>query len=245
MFRWMAALAMLALVAACDDVVITQAPAPAPVPANPSGIVPIDVPDDLRTRDKAARAFVEVVGRMEPVAERECRVRTSGVNCDFRILVDDRPGQPANAFQTLDENERPILVFTLALLDEARNKDEIAFVMGHEAAHHVLGHIARQRTNAAVGADLFAGIASITGADSSAIESAQRIGAQVGARTFSKEFELEADALGTVITARSGYDPIAGSQFFNRIPDPGDRFLGTHPPNARRIETVRRTAAGL
>ena len=89
---------------------------------------------------------------------------------------------------------------------------------------------------------IFSGLASITGAD---VTSAQRIGAQVGARSYSKDFELEADALGTVIAARSGYDPVRGSQFFNRIPDPGDRFLGTHPPNAQRIEVVRRTAAGL
>ena len=61
----------------------------------------------------------------------------------------------------------------------------------------------------------------------------------------SKEFELEADALGTIITSRAGYQPVVGAQFFNRIPDPGNRFLGTHPPNSQRIATVERTAAGL
>ena len=240
MIRLVAALALMIFVAACDDVVVSSAP-------TSTGALPTqrDVPDQLRTRDQTARAFATVVARVEPVAERECRARTNGVNCDFRILVDDRPNQPANAFQTLDENQRPIIVFTLALLDEARNADEIAFVMGHEAAHHVRGHIARQRQNAAAGAVIFGGLASITGADPTAIESAQRIGAQVGARTYSKDFELEADALGTVITSRAGYNPVTGAEFFNRIPDPGDRFLGTHPPNAQRIETVRRTAAGL
>ena len=77
------------------------------------------------------------------------------------------------------------------------------------------------------------------------MRNAQRLGAQVGARTYSKEFELEADALGTIIASRAGYDPLLGAEFFNRIPDPGDKFLGTHPPNAERIATVRRTAAGL
>ena len=237
MFRMLAVLALLTIAAACDEVVSTSAPtSTGPAPAA-SG-----VPDQLLTRDQTGRAFAAIVAQVEPVAERECRARTSGVNCDFRILVDDRPNQPANAFQTLDENKRPIIVFTIALLDEARNADEIAFVMGHEAAHHVAGHIARQQQNAAAGAVIFSGLASITGAD---VTSAQRIGAQVGARSYSKDFELEADALGTVIAARSGYDPVRGSQFFNRIPDPGDRFLGTHPPNAQRIEVVRRTAAGL
>ncbi|WP_299283690.1 M48 family metallopeptidase [uncultured Tateyamaria sp.] len=238
MIRLMAALTLLIFAAACDEVTTSSAPSSPPLQVQ-------NVPDELRTGNQTARAFSTVVTRVEPVAERECRRRTSNVSCDFRILVDDRPNQPPNAFQTLDENNRPIIVFTLALLNEARNADEIAFVLGHEAAHHVQGHIARQKQNAAAGAVIFAGLATLTGGDQGAVESAQRIGAQVGARSYSKDFELEADALGTVITARAGYDPIAGAQFFNRIPDPGDRFLGTHPPNAQRIETVRRTAAGL
>jgi predicted Zn-dependent protease len=67
----------------------------------------------------------------------------------------------------------------------------------------------------------------------------------VGARSYSKNFELEADALGTVITHNAGYNPVRGAEFFSQLPDPGNRFLGTHPPNAQRIETVRRVAAGL
>ncbi|MEO9684644.1 MAG: M48 family metallopeptidase [Tateyamaria sp.] len=238
MIRMLAAMALMVFAAACDDVTTNSAPIAPPLAQG-------EVPDELRTADQTGRAFATVVSRLEPVAERVCRAETSGVNCDFRILIDDRPNQPANAFQTLDENQRPLLVFTLGLLEEARNADEIAFVMGHEAAHHVAGHIARQKQNAAAGAVIFGGLASISGGDPSAIESAQRIGAQVGARSYSKDFELEADALGTVITARAGYDPVRGSEFFNRIPDPGDQFLGTHPPNAQRIEIVRRTAAGL
>ncbi|WP_254684911.1 M48 family metallopeptidase [Tateyamaria omphalii] len=238
--RLMVALTALAFVAACDDVVVTSAPTNTSAPT--ATVTPANVPDELRTRQQSARAFAQVVQRVEPVAERECQARTRNVNCDFRILVDDRAGAPSNAFQTLDDNGRPIIVFTQALIDDARNVDELAFVMGHEAAHHVRGHIARQRENAAAGAVIFGGLATLTGGDA---EAAQRIGAQVGARTYSKDFELEADALGTVLTARAGYDPVRGSQFFNRIPDPGDRFLGTHPPNAQRLEIVRRTAAGL
>ena len=197
------------------------------------------------SEDAAARAFVEVVATVEPVAERECRARTRGVNCNFRIVVDDRPGQPSNAFQTVDESGRPVVAFTLALIRDARNPDELAFVMGHEAAHHIAGHLKRQRENAEAGAVIFAGLATLTGASADGVQTAQDLGATVGARTYSKDFELEADSLGTIITVRAGYDPIRGAEFFTRIPDPGDRFLGTHPPNAARIETVRRTAAGL
>ena len=195
--------------------------------------------------DAAARNFIGVVRAVEPVAERECRARTNGINCDFRILVDDRPDQPANAFQTIDRNGRPIVAFTVALIDDAKNTDELAFVLGHEAAHHIRGHIARSQQNAAAGAVIAGSLAVLLGGGAEAVEAAQRNGALVGARSYSKEFELEADALGTVITARAGYDPVRGAQFFARIPDPGDRFLGTHPPNTQRIEIVKRTAAGL
>jgi predicted Zn-dependent protease len=227
------------LLAACEVVPVERsAPAPAPAPTTQK-VQPS--PASL----KAARSFIKVVNTVEPIAERECRARTSGRNCDFNIVVDDRVGQPANAFQTLDRNGRPIIVFTLGLIAEARNEDELAFVMGHEAAHHIAGHIARQQENATAGAVIAVAGAVLAGANAETVQRAQKVGAQVGARTYSKEFELEADALGTIITAKAKYDPLKGARFFTRIPDPGDKFLGTHPPNAARIEIVRRTVAGL
>ncbi len=235
--RWIALVCTLAL-AGC--VTTTQAPQPnTPAPARQAAKKPT-VPNQAQMA-----TFSRVVSTMEPVAERECRRRARGLNCDFKIVVDRRRGQPANAFQTLDKSGRPILAFNLAFIAAARNQHELAFVMGHEAAHHIRGHIARQRQNAAAGAILLGGIAAITGAGSSTVSSAQDIGAAVGARTYSKDFELEADALGTVITKRAGYNPIKGAQFFTQIPDPGNRFLGTHPPNAQRMQTVIRVNNSL
>lgn len=143
--------------------------------------------------------FRSVVNRVEPVAERLCRQQSTGINCDFNIVVDDRPGMPANAFQTVDRQGRPILAFTLALIADARNADELAFVMSHEAAHHIAGHIPRQKQNAMAGALLLGGLASLSGASSGAVDAAVDLGATVGARSYSKDFELEADAIGTVI----------------------------------------------
>ena len=95
------------------------------------------------------------------------------------------------------------------------------------------------------GAVIFAGLTALTGGSTSDIQTAQDLGAMIGGRSYSKDFELEADQLGTVITYYAGYNPLVGAQFFARIPDPGDQFLGTHPPNAARLETVRRTSAQL
>ena len=201
---------------------------------------------DSQALRRAARTFVEVIDTVEPIAEQECRVRAPRLDCDFLIVVDDNPLAPPNAFQTLDETGRPIIGFTLSLIADARNADEVAFIMAHEAAHHIAGHLELQRRNAMLGAVVFGQLAGVVGDGSAqAIRTAQQIGAEVGARTYSREFELEADALGTVIAARAGYDPVRGAQYFFRIPDPGDQFLGTHPPNAERVEIVLRTAASL
>jgi Zn-dependent protease with chaperone function len=189
--------------------------------------------------------FAAVVARVEPVAESVCRQSTRGVNCDFLIRVDPNPRAPANAYQSLDPSGRPVVTFTEGIIKGAQNRDELAFVLGHEASHHIQGHLARQAENAAAGAIIFAGLATLTGGNGAAVASAQELGAAVGARSYSKEFELEADRLGTVITHKSGYDPLVGAQYFTRIPDPGNRFLGSHPPNAARVEAVRQTAAGL
>lgn len=235
--RWLSLVGLVALVGCVD--VVEQGPVSQPAPqatSRPKATTP--------TRAQVSQ-FISVVQRVEPIAERECRARSPRANCDFRIVVDDRPGQPPNAYQTLDRNGQPILAFTLPLIAQVRNQDELAFVMGHEAAHHISGHIPRQQQNAAAGAILLGGLAAITGASQTIVDQAVDIGAGVGARSYSKNFELEADALGTVITHRAGYNPVRGAEFFSQLPDPGNRFLGTHPPNAQRVETVRRVAAGL
>lgn len=204
--------------------------------------------EDIRlTARTAVRNFVEVVQTVEPVAERACRDRAPrGTNCDFRIVVDDTPNAPPNAFQTVDDAGRPLIAFTIPLIAQSRNRDELAFILAHEAAHHILGHLQRQRQNATVGAVVFGQLAGVIGSGNpDAVQAAQEFGATLGARSYSKDFELEADAMGTIITSQSGFDPILGAEFFFRIPDPGNRFLGTHPANADRVRVVRETAAGL
>ncbi|NOE25015.1 M48 family metallopeptidase [Ruegeria sp. HKCCD6157] len=191
------------------------------------------------------QTFREVSRAVGAEARRQCLKQTTGQNCDFRILVDLNPQASVNAFQTLDENKQPVIIFTRSMIESTKNADEMAFVMGHEAAHHVLGHIARQSEIASASAAEFGRVAELRGGDAAAIEEAQKLGAQVGVQAYVKDFELEADQLGTIITYNAGYNPLVGARFFDRIPDPGDRFLGTHPPNAQRVQIVRETAEQL
>ena len=219
---------------------------PVALPAPETGPLPTAarLSAQLPPRD-AALNFVTAVERVEPVAEQFCRALTRGLPCDFRIVIDDRPRQPPNAFQTLDRVGRPVIGLTLPLIAGARNVDEIAFVVGHESAHHILGHLPQQQDSAVAGAILAGVLATLGGADDAAVRAAQDAGATIGARRYSQAFELQADALGTEIAFRAGFDPVRGAAYFDRLGDPGNRFLGTHPPNAQRKDTVRRVAAGL
>ncbi|MEM9432867.1 MAG: M48 family metallopeptidase [Pseudomonadota bacterium] len=233
--RAVLSLSCAAYLAGC---VVTETP--------PAPSVPDTTPHSNAAQSSTARlttaSIQNVIRTVEPVAERECRRRSPDLNCDFKIVFDTDPRKPPNAFQTLERSGRPVVGFTVSLLRTARNVDEIAFVMGHETAHHIERHLQRQQQSA-VGGALIGGLgAAVLGLDPSV---GRQIGGSVGARVYSKDNELEADALGTVIAARAGFDPVRGAAFFTRIPDPGDRFLGTHPPNAQRISTVRRVASQL
>lgn len=196
--------------------------------------------------DSAARTFVSVMRKMEPAVEREClQRRTQPINCDFQFVVDDRPGLEPNAFQTIDNNGRPIIGFTLSLIAATRNADEIAFVVGHEASHHILNHLDRKAGASTAGAVILGSIASIYGNNESAIATAQKIGASVGANYYSKDWELQADYMGAIITLNAGYDPRLGARFFERLPDPGNRVLGSHPPRAARLAQVERAISDV
>jgi predicted Zn-dependent protease len=222
---------MRAPVLALLALALTGCVMPAPTPVAPVVIEP-------GSPRAQALTFLQVVANVEPVAERLCRERSTGQVCDFRIVVDDRPGQPPNAFQTVDRFGRPVVGFTLALIADARNADELAFVLGHEAAHHIAGHILKRQDQALSGALVAGAMAQASGLSPDEVRAAQNLGAEVAARSYSKEFELEADAMGAEIALRAGYDPVLGTGFFDRLPDPGDKFLGTHPPNGQRKALV-------
>ena len=89
--------------------------------------------------------FITAVTMMRPVLIETCKSSIKDLKCDFVIAIDPNPKSPPNAFQTMNEEGQPILGFTMTLLTDMYNTDEIAFVIGHEAAHHILSHIDRQK----------------------------------------------------------------------------------------------------
>lgn len=221
------ALLALAFTAAC-----TLAPLPAP-----------NAPPPAQAQGSTRADFNAVVARMRPVATQVCRERSPQLDCNFIVMLDDRPNQQPNAFHTRDERGRPIISFTESLIRELRSSDEIALIFGHEAAHHIADHIPRIQREAQTGALLGGIAAALLGADQATARQIMSATATVGARRYSKPFELEADRIGAVIAERGGFDALRGAQVFRRIPDPGNQFLGTHPPNAERLREVEAAVA--
>jgi len=227
-------LILVATLSVSGCVATTPAPAPAP-PSQPVS----------ERAQRAAASFIEVVDRVEPVAERICVQQAPDLNCDFQVLVESDPRAGVNAFQTVGARGEPLIIFTIGLIAVAQNSDELAFTLGHEAGHHIARHLDQRRVQAASGARVFGELARQQGADARAISEAQQIGSLVASRRFTQAAELEADALGAAIALSAGFDPLRGAAFFERIPDPAGAFLSTHPPNRDRIATVRRTVAEI
>lgn len=215
------------------------------------GPVVIAQPPEPGRRDLAAGVsdFYVAARRIETQAETMCREVSPGGparRCAFEFGLLDDPRIGPNAFQTLDRNGRPIVVMTVQLVAEARNADEIAFILGHEAAHHFADHIARSQSQAMTGALVLGTLATLGNASDGVVRDMMDLGASLGGRAYSQSYELEADRLGAFIAARAGYDPERGARVFARpVLAGGGGLLSTHPASAQRQAEVAATAAEI
>jgi predicted Zn-dependent protease len=212
------------------------------ITTNPPPVAQQPQPAVTRSQSSALSAFARVARQVAPVARQSCRslYPTAPVTfCDFRTAILNDPGQPPNAFQTIGRDGRPVITFNINMLRTARNDHEIAFVMGHEAGHQIARHLIRKSGNRAAGAALGGILVAIAGGD---VQSGMDLGGMIGGRAYSREFELQADTIGTHIAYRAGYDPVIGARSFARNPGSSD-ILSTHPPSSQRIQTVNNTAA--
>jgi len=228
------------------------------VPTAPTApAVPAVVPGSVAGARTAAD-FRRVAGRIEPAAETFCRQEAPAAPpgyCDFVILLSDDPRMPPNAFQTRGRDGRPVLVVSASLLAQMQTDDEIAFVLGHEAAHHIAAHLPRQAQSQAIGALILGGVVAATGSASAspeanerAIRQAMDTGAFLGGRAYAQQYELEADWIGAFVTARAGYDPERGAVIFGRpalASGGGPVVLATHPASPQRLALVSRAAAEI
>lgn len=144
------------------------------------------------------------------------------------------------------------LYVTRGLLALANDSAELAAVISHEMGHVTANHgVARQRKEAEEG--LATRVVSDVLADNQAAKAALVRG-KLRLAQFSRNQELEADAIGIKTSGRAGYDPYAASRFlasmasyqdFRSISGATDAsldFLASHPNAPQRIELALRHA---
>ena len=147
---------------------------------------------------------------------------------EFRFTV--VPSKTANAFAL----PGGFVFITEPLVDLcARDRDEIAFFLGHEIAHIMLGHARNQLTAKAF---LNAVTARLSGA---AILLREVLG-----KGYSRELELEADREGARLAAAAGFDSRAAARALHRLAQGSAdnaglaEYFSSHPPLAERVKKV-------
>ena len=188
---------------------------------------------------KLERAVARIVGRLTAA--------TPDQGETYRVTLLDSPS--VNAFAL----PGGYLYVTRGLLALADDSAELAAVLAHEMAHVIADHgLARARREEATG--IATRVASRVMSDAEARVALARD--QVDAARFSRQQELEADQIGTVMMARAGFDPAAAVSFLDSMAaytryrsggDAADRmdFLASHPAAPQRLNKLRSLAASL
>lgn len=192
---------------------------------------------ELRRRDGTAFVLDPAVARNLGRA-RDDIAKASGIDFAFRIA----DWNVANAFAD-DDRGRHVVVFSTALIAMiGRDADAVASVMGHEVAHHKLGHVGggraeRERTTW-VASQVLGTLAGMVVPFSGYVVGPAVTG--IG-RSFTRDEERDADALGLEWMMATGHDPCGAYRLSAGMAklatDPFDiPFLSTHPGHEERME---------
>lgn len=140
----------------------------------------------------------------------------------------------------------------------ANNEAELAGVMGHEMSHVYMQHSAKQASKGQT-TSMIAGIASgILGATSvgraagGLVGQLGQMGIQMGSEglmmKYSRNDESQADAVGSVILYKAGYNPQSMADFFHTMAQ-GEggkappEFFSSHPTSQHRQEAIQKYIA--
>jgi len=144
------------------------------------------------------------------------------------------------------------IVFYEGIMKIFKNKDEIAFVMGHEIAHAIAKHGNERMSQQAVTGMVGEIASEVIGAKSSKNQAifdvAFGLGAQYGlVLPYSRKHEYEADKLGMIFMAMAGYNIEAVPAFWETMSQgkgaSGSDFFSTHPSDANRIANMKKEMA--
>jgi len=162
----------------------------------------------------------------------------------FPFVVGLSDSTEINAFAELKNNQRYIIFTNGFIAQFGNDPDVLATVMGHELAHHQLGHTqpdyAKNRdaaidaTSQALGmiASYFIPFSGLVVGNA-----AKGVGL-----TFSRNDERSADEMGMQWAMQAGFSPCGSYRFAFRMNALGEGaaipFLSTHPGNTERMENA-------
>jgi predicted Zn-dependent protease len=164
-------------------------------------------------------------------------VRNSDAKVPFTIKVLDT--EEVNAFAL----PGGFFFVNSGLVLKAESEAELAGVMAHEIAHVAARHGTRQATRGELVNFASIPLIFMGGWAGYAIRQGASLAIPMGFLTFSRGFEKEADYLGLQYLYKTGYDPTAFVDFFEKIqsmekkkPGTMSKVFSTHPMTDDRIK---------
>lgn len=192
----------------------------------------------IDTTSTTAKRVHAVFNKMKPYAE---RANKTGVPFQWEITV--LKSDELNAWAMPGGK----MAFYTGLVDKLKlSDDEIAVVMGHEMAHALQEHGKSDRTVSAVTGivGVLADVA-VTATTGVSTEGLLSTGVDlIATKPFSRSQETEADEVGLMLMAESGYNPEAAPNVWVKMSQAngssGLSIFSTHPSNEDRQENLAR-----
>lgn len=217
-----------------------------------------NVQDDVKLGRQAA---VEIERQFPVLNDRDAEAYVQRVGERLVNAIPPEFRQPAFNYNFKVVNASDINAFALpggpmyvnrGMIQAARNEGEMAGVMAHEISHVALRHATAQATKQSSVKNQLGQLGLILGG---AILGGQT-GAQLGMlgaaawqTKYSRDYETQADVLGSHIMAAAGYDPRDLANMFQTIANQsrggGPEWLSSHPDPGNRFQKINQEAARL